>query len=133
MVASSFRQFSETRGTQADGDGRDASRKDASDERLLQRKEHRVAASPYSEAELEEVVEVTLSRLFSSSRDDCSFEELYQVWPSNAQWGTLLCARPILYVPPQAMAVSDNRVVASGRKAVIQLLDAMEMANKVVR
>ena len=92
-----------------------------------------MAASPYSEAELEEVVEVTLSRLFSSSRDDCSFEELYQVWPSNAQWGTLLCARPILYVPPQAMAVSDNRVVASGRKAVIQLLDAMEMANKVVR
>ena len=72
----------------------------------------RVAEAPtsaYDAAELEQVVEAALSKVFSGNRDDCTFDELYTT-----------------------MVASDARVVASGREAVMASLDAMEVANKVM-
>ena len=71
------------------------------------------ASQPYTAAELEEVVEAALSKLFSGSRDDCSVDELYSAITSSAS--------------------SAARVAASGgREGVTAVLDAMEGSNKVM-
>ena len=67
-------------------DGSTPSRKrvmhsDHENDQRRQRVGESVSAHAYSANALEVAVEAALSKLFSSNRDDCSFDELYEVRP----------------------------------------------------